>query len=442
MFKQMTRQYRIAAGILLMKIGYYAHAEEDVLEIDIIEDVDLKYGYEDDDQLTFYPNRMELVAKDPSRKNFDILELSIGEYENTIPGNKFSYAGIEIWLDNVLRFKGYIDDETLAYEEENRVIRFEAVDHCVALNETKVDRSLLALEENGLIRLTQLIHAIYAQVWPDFSTGISPVEDIGNPLFTGIFFKHDWFFRGYNTLSVWKTRDWSNLQDFLQTYFIIDSMQLWGPDRPADTWGELLKLIALQFGAVIGTMDYHKVYFVKRFLTDVSSAENITYKIIGDFYKNLHLPAIRGVKVFNYWNDTQTYEFGNIELTENGEYKYPSRVAELKTYVGSEGSLGGGGTSIFADYSTSYPVYNTVWDPAFGSIATSGHCFQIVGRWYRNIRVRPKSKIDCELKGIDYYLTHFYSLTLPGNLSQVYRPMELTKQLTRLKTKFTGIQAQ
>lgn len=441
MFATLNRSYHIASGYLELKVDYWRNHEDDTLNLDILEDVDLKYGYEDDDQLTFYPNRLELRCKDPIRKNYDILKISVGEFDNTLPESRMKYAGVELKLDGILKFKGYIDPLTLTFEDDSRTLSFEAIDHIVDLNNMTVDRTLMSWGENQPVRLTQIIHNIFRQAWIDFDSDVSPVENITNPALKGIFFKHDWKFRGYKTLSDWQTRDWAVLTDFLNTWFIADSMQLWGPDRPAQTWGELLRLLALQFGCTIGSMDYHRVYLVKRFLTSYSNATDITHKIINpSMYKVVHLNTLRGVKVFNYWNNEQTASYGSIELTDQGEYKYPDRVLELKTYVGSEGTVGSGGTSIFADFAMQYPVFNTVWDPAFGTIATAGHCFQIVARWYRNVRIRPKDKIECELTGTDYYLTNFYSVSIPGRISAAYRPMELIKRLTRKQTRFVGIE--
>lgn len=439
------KNYNTPNGELEIKITYDNYRRpNDFLDFDIIDDIELEYGYEDEDQLTFYPNSVHCKFDDYKKRNYDILKSSIGDYNNSSPDKHMEYGGVEIRLDGTLKFKGYIDELSLRYSEKEMSVEFDVLCLTAELKNMSVDRSKIigpdgsTIGENYAFQLIYAWYGVYKQLWGTEFPHITYLANlIDLPGLYGTFIKHDWKFIGTyqgNTI----TRDWNNLNDFWQTYFIMDSTDLYNDNRPCITWAEYLRLIALQFGAIIGVMDYCKVYFVKRFNNN-NTPLDISDKIIdNNFSKEIHLPALQGVVIRNHWNGERSGEFGNIEKKSNGEYKYLNKVKTLDTYIGSYQDSGSAGTAIFADEYLLYPVWH-VEDPV---INEQGQCWELVGKWLYTTRMAPKDKIEVELTGINYNMVDTYRITPPdtNNLAVNFRAMTMKKCILKDKTNIVGIE--
>ena len=68
------------------------------------------------------------VFGDRIRTNFQVLQKSTGGFDYTTPENKMSYGGVELILDGVTKFKGYIDELSLEYNGYDFTTSFEVLD--------------------------------------------------------------------------------------------------------------------------------------------------------------------------------------------------------------------------------------------------------------------------------------------------------------------------
>lgn len=424
------KTYNVTSGQIKLRIDYDKTYTSYDLDFDIISLGKLKYGYEDDDALTFYPNSFSLGFDDPERRNYDVLKLSLGEYNNNFPEGFLQYGGITLWLNNVIKFRGYIDQLTFEYNEDNRTLEFECIDVTRALRDMSVEN---VFPNENSYTFPYLIYLIYKKVFPD----LEPLIYSNTNFLNGIYFRHDWIFTGYRTLSDYIIRDWSNVSDAAQTYFNFSSFGLFGSDRPADTFADLLKLMALQFGMVIGSSDYNKVFMAKRFSLTSNNFTNVDSKLIGSYKKYLHLPAIVGSRNKNTWgNEIRTYTAGLVEtVNSNGDLKYKNLVKEFQTYIGSYGNLSNGGTSIYT--ANGYAVFNGVRDP---SLSFDGHIAETICQWMYQTRIRPKDKIECILDGINYNLFDSYELTNPGNPTLHFRAMTIEADIIDSISNLTGVE--
>ena len=436
-----TKTYNTQAGDIYFKITYDQTWTSNTLDFDVIKELKFNYGYEDDDALTFYPNSVKLSFTDYNKKNYDILKLSIGEYANTFPANYETYSGVEIWRNNNLKFKGYIDPLTLEYKDKERVVSFEAVDRSRALKDISVE-----LLDNMTCSLGELLHQIYKKVFPSLSNNVYDTKTFTN----GMYLNHDWVFKGSDPLTLnTKTKTWATVSEFNQVFIQWNNgTNLWGADRPAATYKDLIKLLALQFGMSIGTLDYNKVYMIKRFNLANTNPTNVNNVLIGDYTRTLHLNVLQGVRNSNYFTtiggSRVIYTAGSIEvINAELELRYPGLVKEFNTYIGQSGNVWNQ-TNIYiyeggvAYYVHTYPATELgVYDPV---IDYRGDISDVICQWIYQSRIRPKDRIECNLRGIDYNLIDFYSLTSDNHPTVTFRPMEMTKDYLENETSISGIE--
>lgn len=456
MFITVNREYRIRTGLLSVRLNLYVPEGADSNPtLDLIRDIDLNYGFEDqEDLLTFYPNTVKLTFDDFDKKNHKIIELSVTDYNNTLPENRSAYGGVEIWLDNVRKFSGFIDPLTLTYNTIDKTVSFEAVCCSSQLKNITVDRnnyintdgSIIA--DNSNVSFLLILYGIYKQVWSDFEWNLYDSSLI-NSYAKGVFCKHDWRLRGdavFPSASMYA--DWSlthasgGVEGLFGTFMNYDSTKFFGEDRVCNTYADLLRILALQFGAVIGVEDVNKVYFVKRFGLSASNAVDVSDNVI-KFTKTLHLNPLRGVEVINDWNGIRYFNYGDIERTSNNEFKYPDKISQFTTYIGSYNTPPSQGTCIYIyDQTRLYPVWGYCWDPALTYYPNPSAMHELVGKWTRENRKTGKERVETELYGIDYSMAKTYKINPDSSgVNQInFRPISMTKKPMKNTTQMTGLQ--
>ena len=461
MFVEIDRQYRIRTGLLRIHFKLYVPPGiTPGFTMDVIKDIELNYGYEDqEDLLTFYPNTVKLTFDDFDKCNYFAFKNSVADYNNSLPAHKSIYAGIDIYLDEVRKFSGFIDPLTLEYKSSDRSFSFEAVCYTSQLKDITVDRNnyifinqyggdeIVGLNYN--VSMLTILYGAYKLVWPDFKPYLYDISDI-NYAATGIFCKHDWQLHGqavYPAADAYA--DWSHVyaqngkEGIFGTFMNYDSTRFFGADRVCNTYADMIRILALQFGAVIGVEDYNKVYFVKRFGQNPANCIDVSEYLLNDFSKTIHLSPIRGVKITNDWNGVRSFEYGDVEKTSAGEYKYPEKVLQMNTFIGSyrDGSTRGTCIEIF-DQVRSYPVWGICWDPVFGGEGSAMAIHELIGKWTRENRRNAKQRIECSLLGIDYSLAKTYLVNpdISGRNAISFRPMQMSKNLMKNTTKITGLE--
>lgn len=447
-FEIFSRTYSLPAGETKVNIHYWRTFEQ-TLDFDLVayeDQLTLSYGYEDDDLLVFYPNGAKFVFDDIKKFNFRYIKLSLDLYGAGIdPVEKFKYGGVEIFRDNVKIFEGIIDTPTVDYNEDEMTTTFEALSKSSILKDMPVERHRLidvngvTFPDNTIMSLTYPLYGIFKIIWQDFTAQVYDASHISSNLI-GTFIRHDWRFTGrrinpFNEI----TKDWTNVQQFVETLFNFDSTGLFSADRPGRTWADFIRIIAQQFAVTIGVEDYGKVYFAKRFGTSGRTPVDISNSIVeNNLSIKIYLPPLRGVRVVNTWSGERHYDYGIVETEDNGQFKYPNYVRQINTYVGSfsEGNLTG--TAIYAG-SSAYPVLTGVRDPDLG--VSGFHAYQVTAQWYMNSRSRSKSMVETTLDGIDYSMIGLYKVTAPdSNITVNLRPMTMEKSYTLNQTKLVGIE--
>lgn len=446
------REYQISTGKLGIKITYSNESVINTLSCDVIKDIELNYGYEDqDDILYYYPNTVKLIFDDYDKKNYNILKHSLDRFtkiDNPIY-NRPLFGGIEIYLNSNLKFKGFIDPLTLVYHDSSRTLEFEGVCLSSLLKDYTLSRSIHYIDNHGtlneyqVVECTRLLYGIFKQIWPDFPwfNLYHYLNEIEYGSY-GIFVQHDWKFKGElsNVVPNIYYSDWSNVQSFIDTRFHFDSMNFFGEDRLAQNCQDVIRQIALEFGAIIGVEDYGKIYFIKRFGADKFNAQELKDTLI-KFDIFTHLDSISGVIVNNHWNGKWTFEIGNIRRNDNGEILNPQDVLTYDTNIGTYQHENISGTCVYILNPTNnslYPVSNGVNDPQIDN--DYEFIENRIGKWILSNRSKVKQRVECELYGIDYRMAYLYKLKYDNENYIYFRPMTITKNLMKYSTKLTGIE--
>lgn len=456
MFVEIDRQYQIRPGMLRIHLMLFIpEGNLPRITMDVIKDIELNYGYEDqDDLLTFYPNTVKLTFDDIDKCNYFALKNSLSNYNNTLPQNKSIYGGVEIYLNETRKFSGFIDPLTLDWKEYDRTVVFEAICYTSQLKDITVDRNNYIIRNvngadeivgmNYYASMLAILYGVYKQVWSDFEPWLYPTSVIDYSI-KGIFCKHDWNLIGRGIYpAVTAYANWADVQDIAYTLMHYDSTRFFGTNRICNSYADMIRILALQFGAIIGVEDVNKVYFIKRFGLNRNDCIDISDNRI-KLEKSLHLNPLRGVQVTNDWQGIRTFDYGDIERTSSGELKYPEKVHQLNTYIGSYQDPGYSGTciEIYDPVSGRYlPVFGNTWDPEFGNEGSACHMYELVGKWTHENRRTSKEKVEVELIGTNYSMAKTYVISPDSEgLNKVYfRPMQMSKNLMKDKTKITGLE--
>lgn len=440
--------YKVAAGELKIKITYWNPANE-VLDFGIINIGELEYGYEDEDQLTFFPNVFRVEFTDFERKNYLILKKSLERY----PDLTHEQTGrVQVVLNGKEIYDGYIEHETLTYDESKRVTSFDAVDFILEL------KNITTFAMSGpteLIDLPEVLYTIYKQIYPGLSNNAAFNPEIYNgSTYSGIIWDHNWIFRGERRDLPDVYTDWrTNCREPIFAF----NHHFWGDHGYAmPTLAELVRQLAKEFGAIIGSTEKNKVFFKKRFGAASSANEFLDSNIIsGTLSKTLYLRRIQSVR-----NDNAFLGATPDSETIQGTFvANPSRPLEplnknnnldIRTYFGS--------TYFPAITTTSnwktnvqlkkgpviYDVGNGIFDPDLHPKIINPRPekrIQSLTTFYTlKSREKNRDKYEMELNGINYEVYKFYKLNYGGSGVQVLRPMVIKKNLLKNTTSMTALE--
>jgi hypothetical protein len=451
--------YKVAAGELKIKITYFSTANG-VLDFGVINIGELEYGYEDEDQLTFFPNVFRMEFTDFERKNYDILKYSLDNY----PAQKFEDTGrVEVFLNGSTYaiYDGYIDQETLTYDEEKRVTSFEAVDFILNLKNIttfNMRSDPLGYPYPGglppkLETVPYVLWRIYKNIYPDlpepmplppplFEQGITnQITKFNKKDYMGIYWKHNWKFTGHNNYTVpggfsynSTSADWST--DYFKPVFAFFKY-FWEERYEMYTLADLIKQLSKEFGAVIGSTGKNKVFFIKRFPDYGGIKEPLDGAIIaGSLIKTLYLKKITAVKNNNeLFGPTKSFVFPE-NPNRPGYPKNNDDYMEIKTYFGTQPSgaldlTDGWQTSIRLTHTDDniYKVGKTITDPDFDYIDNPAPWTlqNLTTEYVYRSRQKSRDKYEMELNGIEYDLFKSYSILGPLNSVKALRPMVIKK---------------
>lgn len=429
-----TKTYNIPAGVFTFEInGPFAES----LNFSIINNLTQEFGYEDNDELTFYPGVLAIEISDPGRTQYTKLKynLDLTLYPTSITATI-----------NGKSFKGYIDKETLEYSEETRTTKFE----CVDVTKDIANNNAMILSNGAPYYITspaQRIYEIWKKVYPSIPCYFSENEsDIIN--YGGFYWKHDWQFIskdiGGNTLAQSSLR----VQDLNAPYFWTGCVVL--IENPflltQLTDAEYLKFLAREFGMVIGTMGYNQVYIRKRYTNNSGDyilipGDNIlNYTKVNSIKKilscinhiqdgnNIYPPQPSGTEQY-YYNDG-----GIFSRPLNKE-----KVLEITTYLPSEFGDTGVSTLYIKKGEVRHSVFKNgggVKDPEISGNYNAIGILLAYWNWY--IRRDSRDKYEIEVRGIDYDIHKFYKFM--DNTMRRFRPVRIVKDYLQNKSTITGIE--
>jgi len=395
---------------------------------------EIESGYEDDDQLTFYPNVLRLGFIDTARSNYEYLRQICESYPDL---QSWEVTQFELWYNETGELAkrvmlGSVDKMSLRYTESTKTLEFEVVDISQELKGLTVDNLT-----GGASSLPYYIHTIYKNIFPELPYNLTTdINLFKDPSFRGIYWKHNWKFESYSTHVI---------KDFATNYEDIKFYQTW--DNPLfhkNNYAELLKALAMQFGMVIGCEEPGKIYAYKRFVTSTfaeSQAINILPFLLDDYTKELWLPNILAVR-----NSYPTYNSGDKQVIV-GDYRAnlfdSSKPKNLDSLLEISTDL----TTTTAYSSWLYMLVNT--GTGFETIE---YCIEpdlynyrqpieyVIANLYLYARQRSKDKYGFQLRGVNYSMADYYKIKQDGYSTKILRPMTLRKDYVNKKTKLTALE--
>lgn len=437
MQKIFDKTYNVGSDLIRIKLTYELIYTSHELDMDVLDIGELEYGYEDEDNLTYYPNVFRLEFDDFERKNFYTLKFAFGE---TPAGNFEAKHSGEIFYNGTKIFSGYIDKETLQYTEETRTISFELVDYSIQLKQKSVGVS--PQDWAGGIRDIILI---YKSIYPGLSmTVTTDFDEYLEPTFNGTYFSHNWIFRGNGTIGVpefnvdWaSSTGWDHVNVFRQHLY-----------EQSQNYAELLKAYSREFGLIIGTDGVNKVNITKRFIKPGSfSSENLTPNII-DYSTSIYLKNVKGVRNIPINNPDPPNNviiegsFPTVDGTTYGDPVDSDAVIDIKGILSRQQGTNNNGVANIrvTQGSNVQSVLNGIDDPDI-SPRTYRPIERIITRFTYLTRVRPKEKYELDLEGIDYKLYRYYQITMADIPSIVLRPIQISIDLINKRTKMQALEA-
>lgn len=462
--------YNITVGVLKIKLTYFDINNRE-LNLGVINIGELEYGYEDEDQLTFFPNIFRIEFTDFDRINYEVLKKSLDRY----PLLDYKACGrVEVWLKKFgaanfeTIYDGFIDNETLSYDEKSRVTSFEAVDFILDLkNITTYDlRSDPGMFPPKLENVPYVLWRIYKNIYPEMPEPTIPSYGITNQIsmfndelpnmnpYKGIYWKHNWKFTGHNNYSTptgfsynETSADWST--DYFKPVFAFFKY-FWNERYEMYTLADLIKQLSKEFGAVIGSTVKNKVFFIKRYPDYGSVKEPLDGKIIeGTLSKTLYLRKVASVKNQNeLFGTTKSFTFDE-NPDRPGYPKKKEDNLEIKTYFGTMPSnpidmTDGWQTSVRLTHTDGniYKVGRTITDPDF-SVYEHPQPWTLqtlITEYVYNSRQKNRDKYEMELMGINYDIFKSYSVKDGFNHAKTLRPMLIKKNLLKNTTQMTALE--
>ena len=436
MEKIFDKTYRVGRNDIRVKLKYNLIYTTHELDMDVLDLGKLEFGYEDEDQLTFYPNVFKLEFDDYERKNYYTLKFALGE---TPSGNYESNHSGEIYFNGNKVFAGYIDKKTLKYDESNRHIVFEMVDYTIQLKQ----KTVAGAPQDWAGGIRDII-SIYREVYPNLLFNVTQdiTEYTGNN-FNGAYFKHNWLFRGNGTVGVsnfdvsWAdSTGWDHVHIFRQRLY-----------ENSTVYSDLLKNYAREFGMIIGSGGINKIHITKRFINPA----NIIPRRIDSYLKTYtnevwlgNVSGVRNIPKNNPDPPTNVCIEGTFETVDgslNGAPKDRDNVIDLTTILSrQQGTNNSGAANIrVSQGAIVQTVLNGIYDPDLLPYAYRA-IERMITRYTYLTRVRPRDKWELDLTGINYYMHEFYSLQLQDIPSVTLRPLHLSLDMLKESTTMQALE--
>lgn len=433
-YKIFDKTYTVGNNQIRLYFKYIADYLGDFsFDLNCISIGEIESGYEDDDQLTFYPNVLKLQFTDVGRYNYEYLRQVLESYPDS---TNIDTTEFKVFYNSELMFIGSVDKMSLRYSEKERILEFDLVDISQELKNLTIDNLTGNAERNSL---PNYIYLVYKNIYPNLIYNTTTdINAFKSPDFTsGIYWKHNWIFESYLT---------HTLKDFQTSYEDIQFYQLWNnPIFAKDNYAELLKALAMQFGMVIGSETPNKVYAYKRFVTTsfaTSNAINITPYLINDYTKELWLPNVLTVRnTFPTYNSgTKTVIAGNNSIWNVHDPTQPANkeaLLEISTDMTTNVDYGSW-MYMRVNTGTGYEVIEYILEPDFDS--TRARLEDTIANLYFHARQRSKDKYEFELYGLNYSMADYYKIQQSGYSLKILRPMIIKKDLINQKTKITALE--
>jgi hypothetical protein len=443
-YSQYIQDYKTPAGVLRIEINYWSppiHSggpPPESFNGKVIEVSKLKRGYEDDDNLTFAPGVLTLGFTDYDKYNFYLLKNAFNTTPTTFNdgwGYKKSHS-VKLFLNGQQKFYGYIDKQSLEYENETKTTRFDVIDFAIDLKNITIEGAPPAWHVG-----IHYIGVIFKKVYKDLNINDATTNNLAvfEGSFNGKYLYHDWVFDSFGSPGPLITRSFDMNIDptgHEGVHIYAEWIQ-----KAAENYYDVLKNIALELGVIIGVSDYNKIYINKRFSTPSSIFYELLNPNLIDYTSSIHLRNVVGSRInINKEGNVYSAIGGNFETIGdiNSKAKYPDAVIEQKgfnTEFAPPHNEGAASYRVSQGGNVGY-VLNGVTDPVLNE---RHYPHWLLAKWLYLSRKNVKEKIDAELTGINYYMHRYYKVQ-DKHKTLYFRPLQIEQDFLENKTNMIALE--
>jgi hypothetical protein len=389
------KSYKTASGDVLAIID---GTGLDLMDCDLKKIDRLSVGFDDADELVFFPSKIKLQFRDPSKALYDYMRANTPNVSVQLNGDPFYYGIPDVM--QVTRIEKTRESEFVAFDASNQLKNIKIKDSIGS------DLNPLGYIDGVYVATRQLILDIFKQINPDVTLHVN----------------QDWAFKLRAPLD-------DPTYTFDQT--LLKTNPLFFGTKPFDTLADLLKNLAQNFGCSAGMFDRNNAYFVKRWK---SSASPISLDMTGttrrvkQFKRSTWLAQLNAVRVNEKGPFTDTYTEGDWDALPSGEPRYPDKTLQVDLWWGTSNTS----TNISIFDGEAVRNLATIQDLAVDS--TFRNVRETVAKYLYNYRSIARQKYESTLYGLDYSILNLYSY---GAIT--LRPSKLDYDLSKHETQMTAV---
>jgi hypothetical protein len=356
-------------------------------------------GYGEEVETIFFPSNFEITFRDPNRVMRDALKANS---ELITVSGPVPYVGkndpmLTYWDDK-------LKETTIVATDQSNILK------TIALKDQGNNGlNPLGYSDAQYYNVQQMLFDIFAKVNAGANVNVS----------------QDWIFKRWPSAG-------GNTHAFSEIY--VPTNTFFFGSMPYTLLSDLLKGFALNFGCIVGMLDYQNAYFVKRWKSSASSISLLgkIKEVNGSDLLN-KLDGIRVVQHAPTVSPAQ-YDQGTVLTQTSGEFTYPDKVLAVDLWAGCSDAA----TNINIWDGAALQPIGTVKDTAIDT--TFREVRQTIAKYHYGYRSVHRQKNEIDLYGVKDVNGNVYSiLNQYSNGSQILRPYQIVLDAEANATKMYAI---
>lgn len=225
-------------------------------------------------------------------------------------------AEVQIKLNNVVKFIGKIEEDSISYDEGSMIFSAKAITSTDILNETSLYDNRMEDPPAGQEKYWNALNPLkYARdSFVSLKTLLTEIFKFVNPALTesDLILLNDYLLHGYSVDS--GTYGETSFLELSEALIQINELQ-YNNSLQCNNLGDILKRLAIDWSCYTGLLSNNKPFFKKLFYFDANNTQTLqhVYNRIKNFKTNL----ISYVEAKTYYNEKKKWSAGTYTTNEN-----------------------------------------------------------------------------------------------------------------------------